>query len=55
MAVVRWERGGQAPSGPADTLLRILRDHPDVVEQLARERGIPVRFDPDQQAGAGSE
>jgi HTH-type transcriptional regulator / antitoxin MqsA len=54
-AVVRWERGGQAPSGPADTLLRILRDHPDVVEQLARERGVPVRVGPDQQARAGME
>jgi DNA-binding transcriptional regulator YiaG len=53
--LVRWERGSQAPSGLADTLLPILRDHPDVVEQLARERGIPVRLDPDQQAGAGTE
>jgi len=54
-AVVRWERGSQAPSGPADTLLRILRDPPDVVEQLARERGVSVRIHPDWQTRAGME
>jgi len=42
--VTRWERGTVAPNGTADTLLRILRDRPDVVDQLARERGVPVRL-----------
>lgn len=41
--VTRWERGTVAPNGTADTLLRILRDRPDVVGQLARERGVAVR------------
>ena len=41
--VTRWERGTVAPNGTADTLLRILRDRPDVVDQLARERGVVVR------------
>jgi HTH-type transcriptional regulator / antitoxin MqsA len=44
--VTRWERGSVAPNGTADTLLRILRDRPDVVDQLARERGVLVRIDP---------
>jgi len=43
--VTRWERGSVAPNGTADTLLRILRDRPDVVDQLARERGVLVRID----------
>jgi len=42
--VTRWERGSVAPNGTADTLLRILRDRPDVVEQIARERGVLVRI-----------
>jgi HTH-type transcriptional regulator/antitoxin MqsA len=41
--VTRWERGTVAPNGTADTLLRILRDRPDVVASLAKERGVPVR------------
>ena len=44
--VTRWERGSVAPNGTADTLLRILRDRPDVVDHLARERGVLVRVDP---------
>lgn len=44
--VTRWERGSVAPNGTADTLLRILRDEPGVVERLARERGVLVRIDP---------
>lgn len=43
--VTRWERGTVAPNGTADTLLRILRDRPDVVAALAAERGIPVNID----------
>jgi len=43
--VTRWERGSVAPNGTADTLLRILRDEPGVVERLARERGVLVRID----------
>lgn len=42
--IAHWETGSFAPPGPADILLRILRDRPDVVDQLARERGVPVRF-----------
>src|ERR1700750_2378751 len=33
--VVRWERGSVAQSASADTLLRVLRDHPEVVARLA--------------------
>lgn len=38
--VVRWERGTIAQNAAADTLLRVLRDHPAVVADLARERGV---------------
>lgn len=41
--VVRWERGTVAQNGTADTLLRVLAEHPDVVARLARERGIRLR------------
>src|SRR5215218_9483072 len=37
--VVRWERGSVAQNATADTLLRVLRDHPEVVARLASERG----------------
>jgi len=40
--VVRWERGTVAQNATADTLLRVLRDHPEVVAKLAEERGIAV-------------
>jgi HTH-type transcriptional regulator/antitoxin MqsA len=40
--VVRWEKGTIAQNATADTLLRILRDHPDVVAKLAAERGVKL-------------
>ena len=40
--VVRWERGRVAQNATADTLLRILRDHPEVVAKLAEQRGVKV-------------
>ena len=41
--VVRWEGGQVAQNKTADTLLRVLGDHPDVVAQLAAERGVELR------------
>lgn len=41
--VVRWERGTVAQNKTADTLLRVLGDHPDAVAQLAGERGVELR------------
>lgn len=38
--VVRWEKGTVAQNKTADTLLRVLRDHPAVVKQLAKETGL---------------
>jgi len=40
--VVRWERGTVAQNATADTLLRVLRDHPEVVARLAEQRGVKV-------------
>ncbi|MFL5540165.1 MAG: type II TA system antitoxin MqsA family protein [Longimicrobiaceae bacterium] len=40
--VVRWERGTVAQNATADTLLRVLRDHPEVVAKLAERREVPV-------------
>jgi HTH-type transcriptional regulator/antitoxin MqsA len=40
--VVRWEKGSVAQNATADTLLRILRDHPEVVAKLAEERGVKL-------------
>jgi len=40
--VVRWERGSVAQNATADTLLRVLRDHPEVVAKLAEQRQVPV-------------
>lgn len=37
--VVRWERGTVAQNKTADTLLRVLRDHPEVVADLAKQHG----------------
>jgi HTH-type transcriptional regulator/antitoxin MqsA len=37
--VVRWERGTTFQNRTADTLLRVLRDHPEVMAELTRERG----------------
>jgi putative zinc finger/helix-turn-helix YgiT family protein len=42
--VTRWEKGSVAQTATADTLLRVLRDHPDVVAKLAEERGVKVRL-----------
>jgi HTH-type transcriptional regulator/antitoxin MqsA len=41
--VVRWERGTVAQNRTADTLLRVLGEHPDIVAQLARERNVRLR------------
>lgn len=41
--VVRWEKGTVVQNKTADTLLRVLGDHPDVVAQLAAERGVRLR------------
>lgn len=38
--VVRWERGTISQNATADTLLRVLRDHPEVVAELAEQRGV---------------
>lgn len=38
--VVRWERGTVAQNKTADTLLRVLLDHPDVVAALKRKNGL---------------
>src|SRR3954468_20357025 len=40
--VVRWERGTVAQNATADTLLRVLRDHPGAVAKLAEERGVKI-------------
>lgn len=41
--VVRWERGTVAQNQTADTLLRVLDGHPQVVARLAEERGVALR------------
>jgi HTH-type transcriptional regulator/antitoxin MqsA len=41
--VVRWERGNVVQNKTADTLLRVLGDHPEVVAQLAAERGVVLQ------------
>lgn len=41
--VVRWERGTVSQNKTADTLLRVLAEHPDVVKQLAAERGVTLK------------
>lgn len=41
--VVRWERGTVAQNQTADTLLRVLDGHPEVVARLAEERGVALR------------
>jgi HTH-type transcriptional regulator/antitoxin MqsA len=55
--VVRWERGTVAQNATADTLLRVLRDHPEVVAQLAEERGVRVKLPkaPADPVGASTE
>jgi HTH-type transcriptional regulator / antitoxin MqsA len=41
--VVRWERGTVPQSRTADTLLRVLREHPDVVAWLAEQPRVHRR------------
>ena len=38
--VVRWERGTVCQNRTADTLLRVLLEHPDVVASLKKQNGI---------------
>lgn len=46
--VVRWERGTVAQNKTADTLLRVLLEHPEVVAALKRQNGLarPARRRP---------
>lgn len=41
--VVRWERGTVSQNKTADTLLRVLRDFPDVVAHLAKQGCGPAK------------
>jgi len=41
--VTRWERGTVCQNGTADTLMRILRDNPELTARLASERGVAIR------------
>jgi len=41
--VTRWERGTVCQNGTADTLMRLLRDEPNLVARLAAERGVEIR------------
>lgn len=41
--VVRWERGTVSQNRTADTLLRVLRDFPDVVAHLAKRGRRPAQ------------
>jgi HTH-type transcriptional regulator/antitoxin MqsA len=41
--VVRWERGTVSQNKTADTLLRVLRDFPDVVAHLAKQGRRPAK------------
>jgi HTH-type transcriptional regulator/antitoxin MqsA len=50
--VVRWERGTVAQNATADTLLRILRDHPEVVARLASQRGVKIKLPETAQTAA---
>jgi HTH-type transcriptional regulator/antitoxin MqsA len=50
--VVRWERGTVAQNATADTLLRVLRDHPEVVARLAGQRGVKVTLPEPAQSAA---
>lgn len=38
--VVRWERGTVSQNKTADTLLRVLLEHPEVVASLKKQNGI---------------
>jgi putative zinc finger/helix-turn-helix YgiT family protein len=50
--VVRWERGMVTQNATADTLLRVLRDHPEVVAKLAQWRGVRVTLPEPAQTAA---
>jgi putative zinc finger/helix-turn-helix YgiT family protein len=50
--VVRWERGMVTQNATADTLLRVLRDHPEVVAKLAEWRGVRVTLPEPAQSAA---
>lgn len=41
--VVRWEGGTIAQNKTADTLLRVLRDFPEVVAALKKQNDVPAR------------
>ncbi|HEX2203438.1 MAG TPA: type II toxin-antitoxin system MqsA family antitoxin [Longimicrobium sp.] len=49
--VTRWERGSVPQNATADTLLRVLRDWPEVVRRLAGERGMALRGAPGERSG----
>ena len=56
--VTRWEHGTVAQNATADTLLRVLRDLPEVVARLAEERGVRLRAPknaPEPSASQGAE
>ena len=44
--VVRWERGTVSQNSATDTLLRLIRDIPDVAPGLARQRGMELPAHP---------
>lgn len=50
--VVRWERGTVAQNATADTLLRVLRDHPAAVAKLAEERGVKITLPAQESASS---
>jgi len=38
----RWENSLSIQSDVVDTMLRLLRKHPEVIHELAEERGVPL-------------
>jgi HTH-type transcriptional regulator / antitoxin MqsA len=52
--VTRWEHGTVAQNATADTLLRVLRDHPEVAARLAAERGVKMRLPETEPAASTS-
>lgn len=40
--ITRWESGQVAPTATANTLLCVLRDHPEVMRSLAAQRGVKL-------------
>lgn len=53
--VTRWERGTVVQNGTADTLLRVLIAHPDVIRTLAEAKGITLRAVPHDPSVAARE